>query len=98
MGFLYDHLNNHEAFLSFKTNPYKEDIYNLVSKIFIKLPFLNLKYVEQQTENLSKNIRESLDANQNELKNLALKHASKFDDEGDIRGKILDFIGVNTDE
>jgi len=98
MDSLYNFLNDHEAFLDFKNNPYKEDIYNLVSKLFIKLPFLNLKYIEQQTEDLSANISGSLNPSQNELKNKALQYASEFHDDDDMREKTLDFIGGKTDE
>lgn len=95
VDFLYNTLNDHEAFLSFKSNPYKESVYNLVSKIFIKLPFLNLKNIHREIYDLSGNINLSLDSSKIELRNKALKYARLISNTSDeTRNNILDFIGV----
>lgn len=98
LKFLYNILHDHDEFLSFKTNPYQESVYNLVSKIFIKLPFLNLKNLDKLTEDLPKKINETLNEDQNELRSKALAYADEFGLEKDNSEKVLNFIGVEKDE
>lgn len=98
-NYLYSILNNHDLFVQFKSDPYKETKYSLVSKIFIKLPFLNLQNVHTKIANLKENINVSLNRDQTELRNKALESAFVFEQNDDnLRDKILSFIGVDQNE
>ncbi|WP_027340826.1 ABC-three component system middle component 1 [Halonatronum saccharophilum] len=54
-------LNNSKSFKQFKFNLEEDTFYNLITKLFIKLPFLNLKTLKSATlENLEQKIKEEL--------------------------------------
>lgn len=98
MKFIYNFLYDHDKFLAFKLNPYEESVYNLVSKIFIKFPFLNLRNTNQQMDNLSERINQLLNTEQIELRNKALLHANNLEgNPNTIRQKVMSFLGVNRD-
>lgn len=89
----YKTLNNHDLFLQFKKAPYKETQYNLISKLFIKIPFLNLRSSYRQLDNLSEKISNSLDANQAKLRDKTLEYVNTFKSEDNLRSTMLSFIG-----
>lgn len=98
LDFIYDILYSHDKFLSFKSNPYLESTYNLVSKLFIKLPFLNLKNANRQIDDLSDNIDSSLSLEQTKLRNKSLDSLNNLmQDSDNLRGKIIDFLEVSKD-
>lgn len=62
LPFLNNILNNSQAFSKFKNNEESEDvlIYDLVSKLFIKIPFLNIENHQQTITNLFEEIVENI--------------------------------------
>ncbi|QEZ67967.1 hypothetical protein D4A35_03090 [Paraclostridium bifermentans] len=51
-------------FTEFKNNPNKSTLYSLVSKLYIKLPFLKLKAKEKNIESLNRKIKNELEENE----------------------------------
>ena len=90
---LQEKLNNTEEFEKFKANPKKDTYYNLIIKLFIKFPFLNLKSLENSSlENLEKKIEKELKSIETfEFINSLLKKEGLKDLKND---KFLNEIGV----
>lgn len=60
--YLNEKLNNKESFISFKNNTLNDTEYNLVTKMFIKIPFLSLRSIEgEKLEDLEKLINNELE-------------------------------------
>jgi hypothetical protein len=59
---LYEILNDRKEFYEFKKDPYQESKYNLVSKLFIKLPFLHFSNFNEDIERLTEIIENELTA------------------------------------
>jgi hypothetical protein len=97
---LYKILNENQKFEKFKSNPYKESVYHLVSKLFIKLSFLHLRSFSRNLEDLSSKIDSLLQEDDLlEFKNKALENrAAIHSDDEDVRSKVLSFIGVGDDD
>jgi hypothetical protein len=57
---LYEILNDRKEFYRFKKDPYEESKYNLVSKLFIKLPFLHFSNFNEDIERLTETIENEL--------------------------------------
>lgn len=53
-------LNDNNAFQEHKNDPLQSTEYNLVSKLFIKLPFLNLRKMDRELASLNEEINNSL--------------------------------------
>jgi len=91
-------LHSESLFQEFKLNTYEQTEYNLVSRLFIKLPFLNLKSFKREMNDLSLEIDSLLrEKNLLDLKEIALTSSITHED-NDIRSNVLKFIGVEKNE
>ncbi|WP_342602823.1 ABC-three component system middle component 1 [Peribacillus sp. FSL E2-0159] len=88
-------LNDSTKFSKFKSKEESEDslIYDLVSKLFIKLPFLNMENNQQTLTSLYQEIVESFEVQDNNLWESFMELMEKPESEPSIE-EILDCIGV----
>ncbi|PGZ60180.1 ABC-three component system middle component 1 [Bacillus cereus] len=95
--FLNKSLNNPTLFSKFKNNEESEDvlIYDLVSKFYIKIPFLNIENNQQTITNLYENIVEEIDERDKGLWESLLKLNEISGDNPSVE-EILTCIGVET--
>lgn len=79
---LYRVLNDDNSFQEHKNDPIQESEYNLISKLFIKLPFLNLRKMDREMASLKQEINNALTPSLLSLRNglLNLKPEGKNDD------------------
>ncbi|MEC3885165.1 ABC-three component system middle component 1 [Halobacillus sp. HZG1] len=63
ISYLRNRLHNSEIFSSFKNNENVDEAkeFDLISKFFIKLPFLTINYEEKEVKDLEQEIRDGLD-------------------------------------
>jgi len=107
MMYLHAILNDESAFQEHKKSPDNESEYNLVSKLFIKLPFLNLTKMNREIANLKESITNSLDPELLNLRNdlLHLKYVANSNDtdseendtvdEETLRKRLIEYVGVD---
>ncbi|MDU2242416.1 MAG: ABC-three component system middle component 1 [Paenibacillus sp.] len=60
MGYIYSVLNNENLFQEHKKDPSMDSEYSFVSKLFIKLPFLNLRKMDRNLPSLKQEINNGL--------------------------------------
>ncbi|OZQ60556.1 hypothetical protein CA600_27890 [Paenibacillus sp. VTT E-133280] len=60
MDYIHRILNDEAIFQSHKIRPHVESEYNLISRLFIKLPFLDLRKMDRELSNLRKDITDLL--------------------------------------
>lgn len=96
---LYRVLNDDNSFQEHKNDPFQENEYNLISKLFIKLPFLNLKKMDRELASLKQEINNALTPSLLSLRDglLMLKPEDK-NDEVAWRKLILEYIKVENYE
>jgi hypothetical protein len=96
---LNDILNNPTTFSKFKNHEDSEEvlIYDLVSKLFIKIPFLNLDNNQQAITNLYEKIVERIDDRDKDLWESLMQLNENSGNNPDIE-EILECIGVETFE
>jgi hypothetical protein len=96
-NYLYGILNDDEKFQTFKANPFEESEYSLVSKSFIKLPFLSLESFSRTLDVLPTKINQKLaELDLQNLRDDVLKindEISQLSDEKEIQQKIFSFLG-----
>jgi hypothetical protein len=95
MEYIHRTLSNEEAFQEYKLNPHLESEYNLVSKMFIKIPFLNLKKMDRELSSLKNDITNSLSISLLKLRDdlVKLQPSEKVEDEI-ISNLLFEYIGV----
>ncbi|NOU73455.1 hypothetical protein GC098_18855 [Paenibacillus sp. LMG 31458] len=106
MSYLHSLLNNEVAFQEHKKTPNSESEYNLVSKLFIKLPFLDITTRNREIASLEDTITNSLSPDLLEIRDelLKLNIVTNEDAEGNIysqtadeetlRTRLMDYIGL----
>ncbi|WP_339313282.1 ABC-three component system middle component 1 [Paenibacillus sp. FSL M7-0896] len=73
LPFLYSLINNRDSFYEFKKYPFELTAYSLTTRLFIKLPFINYKGLNEELSLLSNDIEERLDTlNLNDTRESAL--------------------------
>ncbi|MGE6579129.1 ABC-three component system middle component 1 [Paenibacillus xylanexedens] len=96
---LYLVLNDDDLFQKHKNDPYEETEYNLISKLFIKLPFLNLRKMDRELVSLKQEINNSLNPCLLSLRDDLLKVKLERDkDEIAWNKLILEYIEVENCE
>lgn len=99
VNFLNLFLNDSTKFSQFKRHEHSDDtlVYDLVSKLFIKLPFLNMHNSQQNLTNLYKEIVDSIEEQDKKLWESLFKLADDTESEPSIE-QILECIGVGVVE
>ncbi|NOV04313.1 ABC-three component system middle component 1 [Paenibacillus planticolens] len=109
MSYLHSLLNDEIAFQEHKQSPNSESEYNLVSKLFIKLPFLDLTKRNREISSLKDTITSSLSPELLQLRNdlFKLNIITVEDAEGDtvhqsadaetLRTRLLEYIGMDVE-
>lgn len=89
-------LNDSMKFSRFKSNEDSEDklIYDLVSKLFIKIPFLNMEYNQQTINSLLREIVGSIEVEDENIWESLMKLKEDSGDDPDIED-ILECVGVD---
>lgn len=95
MEYIHRTLSNEGAFQEYKLNPHLESEYNLVSKLFIKIPFLNLKKMDRELSSLKNDITNSLSISLLKLRDdlVKLQPSERVEDEI-ISNLLFEYIGV----
>ncbi|MNV99007.1 hypothetical protein D3C71_1943240 [compost metagenome] len=95
MEYIHTILNDESLFQAHKASPFLNTEYNLVSKFFIKLPFLNLRKMDRELSSLKQEIKKMLTPSILSLRDelLNLRSNEKLD-EAAWRKSILDYIKV----
>lgn len=95
MEYLYRVLNDDNSFQEHKNDPFQNTEYNLVSKLFIKLPFLNLRKMDRELTSLKQEIINALTPSLLSLRDGLLRFQPEREpDEAAWRKLILDYIKV----
>lgn len=99
LSFLNHILYNTENFSIFKTKKDNEEylLYDLVSKLFIKLPYLNIINQNKEIETLSDDIVDSFTEEEHEVWTELMNLKVNEGDDPDIK-KILELIGATDNE
>lgn len=93
--YLYRVLNDDNSFQNHKNDPFQESEYNLISKLFIKLPFLNLIKMDRELVSLKQEINNTLTPSLLSLRDgLSMLKTEEKKDEAAWRKLILEFIEV----
>lgn len=107
MTYLHSLLNNEEAFQYHKRSPYHETEYSLVSKLFIKLPILNLKIRNEELPSLTDTINNLLPPELLKLRNDLLilnmiedqnGTTEEVTDEYTLRKRLMEYVGVTLND
>lgn len=107
MTYLHTILNNEDAFQTHKKFPYHETEYNLVSKLFIKLPVLNLTIRNEELPSLKVTINNLLTPDLLQLRDdlLSLNKiedadgtAEKATDDDTLRKRLMEYVGVTLND
>lgn len=95
MEYLYRVLNDDNLFQEHKNDPFQNTEYNLVSKLFIKLPFLNLRKMDRELTSLKQEIINALTPSLLSLRDGLIRFQPERErDEAAWRKLILDYIKV----
>ena len=99
VNFINQFLNDSTKFTQFKRHENSDDtlVYDLVSKLFIKLPFLNMHNYQQDLTNLYKEIVDSIEEQDKKMWESLLKLGDDTKGEPSIE-QILECIGVGVIE
>jgi len=107
MTYLHTILNSEDAFQTHKKFPYHETEYNLVSKLFIKLPILNLTIRNEELPSLKVTVNNLLTPDllqfRDDLLNLnkiedADGETEEVPDEDTLRKRLLEYVGVKLND
>lgn len=98
-SFLYEILNDTEKFSAFKNRATNESalVYDLISKLFIKLPYLSVKNQHKELDSLLNKILESFDEGDRDIWDSLMGLREQYGSDPSI-DEIMKAVGVNDGE
>jgi hypothetical protein len=98
-SFLYEILNDTEKFSAFKNRATNESalVYDLISKMFIKLPYLSIKNQHKELDSLLNKILESFDEGDRDIWDSLMGLREQYGSDPSI-DEIMKAVGVNDGE